>query len=216
MVDIPEVYAFFDGACTGNGYSRAKAGYGVVIKLVTDLPGSSSIIGYENGTVSDKLYEFINKDDPIQGIQATTRYCQPSNNRGEYLGFINALLHTLRSFNTIKGRPHVTIVSDSQLCLKTLSEWLPNRRKKGTEGELKNLDLVFITEKLLNMLKEVTTVTLKHVRSHKKAPTDRGNAYLCWKGNDQVDRLATSAVKGVIVGGCVGSMTDAEFDSAIV
>jgi ribonuclease HI len=208
MVDIPEVYAFFDGACSGNGRRHAKAGFGVVIKTI---PGS--IINYKSGVVEPYQYEFVDPGNPLEGIQVTRKPCVPSNNRGEYLGFIWALLGTLRVYRTLRGRPPVTIVSDSMLCIRTIKEWLPNRRKKNTIHELKNLDLVLITEALMNELNSLTKVVLWHVRSHKKAPPRSGPTYAYWKGNDQVDRLATRAVNGDLLEGNLVALTDAQFDA---
>lgn len=214
ILEIPEIYAFCDGAASGNGRSHAKASYGAVIKLITF--DKQTTLAYLNGLVEPKEYEFTNKDNILEGVSSMTKSSQPSNNRGEYLGFINCLVTILRLFPSLKGRPSVTIVSDSMLIINTLNVWLPSRRAKGTQNELKNLDLVFIAEHLLNTLKEITHVTLKHVRSHKKEPTEKyGYTYINWKGNDIADRLATKALKSASVYVEGVALTDTELDTAI-
>jgi hypothetical protein len=76
-----------------------------------------------------------------------------------------------------------------------MTEWLPTRRRKGTESQLKNFDLVAIAEELLRDLKEKNSVRLTHVRSHKKAPADHtSEAYTHWLVNDMADKLATGAI----------------------
>jgi ribonuclease HI len=195
-----EIYAFFDGACTGNGYAHSKAGYGSVIKLITR--DSVTLIDSTSGIVEPKEYVFINNDNPLEGFKCTDKKIQASNNRGEYLGFCHTLLNLLKIYSTFKGKPPVTIVSDSLLCINTMEIWLPNRKKKKTEHELKNPDLIKIVDILLTMLRQYTTVRLQHIRSHRKAPEQNlasgplyNLRYISWEGNNEADILATSAIK---------------------
>ena len=81
----------------------------------------------------NQKYGFTNKDNILEGVSSMTKSSQPSNNRGEYLGFINCLVTILRLFPSLKGRPSVTIVSDSMLIINTLNIWLPSRRAKETK-----------------------------------------------------------------------------------
>jgi ribonuclease HI len=214
MVDVPEIYAFFDGACTGNGRVHAKAGFGTIFKKITS--SEHQVIHYMNGPVEPLKYEFVDFTQPTKGLQTKNERVKPSNNRGEYLGFIWSLINILKFYDSLQGRPPVTIVSDSLLCIKTMNDWLPNRRKKNTLHELKNLDLVLITERLLNQLQSLTTVVLRHVRSHREQPSEKyGYSYICWKGNDQADRLATKAVKDQFIESpqTTVKLSDDEFDS---
>lgn len=192
-----EIYCACDGSATGNGYSHAKAGYGLVIKLIGSV--KNDILIEKNGIVEPYKYKLEN----YELIPITEKSIRPSNNRGEYLGLINLMLELikLRENLIIKGNPPITILSDSLLCIKTLTEWLPNRRRKKTENELKNLDLVFIAESLLKQLQSVTTINLQHIRSHKQHPNQILNVepiynlkYISWELNDIADKLATSAI----------------------
>ena len=117
----------------------------------------------------------------------------PSNNRGELLGIVHALLIVLTTAEAAGGVPPVEIVSDSLLCIRTLDEWLPARRAKGTAHELKNMDLVEIAEALLARARALVPVSLTHVRSHRAAPAPGTPAHATWAGNDLADRQAALA-----------------------
>ena len=92
----------------------------------------------------------------------------------------------------------VEIVSDCNLFIKTLTEWLPNRKLKKTEYELKNYDLVHIADILLSELKVRTSnrVKLTHINSHKEAPPKTNKLeYFKWLGNSLVDHRASELIE---------------------
>ena len=190
-----EIYAYTDGAASNNGKPNATASWGYVIQLVdTSFPPKVMSTLYEDsGKVESKTYKLENMK-----IVPSNKKINPSNNRGEYLGFCHSLLKLIELFtdNKIKGRPPIAVISDSLLCIKTMEEWLPNRKNKGTEHELKNPDLLKLTDQLLVQLRTITNVRLQHVRSHQNEPIEHNTInHIIWKGNDIADKLATLAQK---------------------
>lgn len=184
--------AFTDGSCENNGAANAKASFAAEI-LGGPLKGVRVA-----GCVRAAEYAFVDPADPRRGFAPTAKKAAPTNNRGEYLAWCWVLLLLLRG----GGRGRVEVVSDCDLFIKTMTEWLPARRAKGREGELKNLDLVLIAERLLAELRAAVGlgdggVRLTHVNSHTKRPgPDAGpRAQVLWIGNDRVDRAA-AAVRG--------------------
>lgn len=196
---------FTDGACVNNGCSNARAAFAVYI--------ASGVLKntYFSGMVEPYEYEFIDPENPIMGFvpkpqnmlemseaRSGDRRCRsliaPTNNRGEYLAGCWALLFALRGFS----HGIIDIVSDSRLFIQTLTEWLPNRRKKGTENELKNLDLILIAECLFKKLREqCEKVKLIHTNSHQPRPKKSATPMekIIWHGNNEADILATSAIE---------------------
>lgn len=104
-----------------------------------------------------------------------------TNNRMEFM----AALELLRSF---KRRASVEIRTDSQLLVKTMTQWAAGWEKRGwrkSRGPVKNLDLV----KELWRLNAEHDVRWTWIRGHCGTP-----------GNEYVDSLAGDAVKAICVG----------------
>lgn len=191
-LDTP-VVAACDGGCTGNGKAHAKAGFGAVV-------AGGALAGMQIfGRVCSAEYKFADGARPDLGIfPVSGTSVLPSNNRGEYLGACYLMLALVRAGVTAP----VEIVSDSKLFIMTMTTWLPGRKKKGTEAELKNYDLVQIANTLLSTLKTQCRggVKLTHINSHKPEPlrpADGGSSreHLLWSANDLADRLATMGIE---------------------
>lgn len=180
--------AFSDGACTRNGKPGARASFAA---LVTGAQFGAAVV---RGVVCPAEYAFVDEDAPERGVRATEVFAAPSNNRGELLGVIHALLAFLRG----GAVGPVELVSDSAISLNTLLDWLPVRLRKGTERELKNFDLVMLAWRLLELLRgRAASVTLTHTRSHQKPPpaTARVRERFVHRGNAMADEHATLALK---------------------
>lgn len=185
--NMGKICAFSDGACSGNGKAHANATYSAVI-----IGGH---FGYTNccGTVRPFTYEFVDEKNPAKGFRHSETSKQPSNNRGELLGICWAL------FLLIKGWAvgEIELISDSNISVRTLNEWLPGRRKKGTQNDLQNFDLLVIAETYIKMLKNTATkLTIIHTpASHDVAfPSDgTPRQQMIWKGNADADTLAKKA-----------------------
>ena len=182
-------YAFTDGACKRNGATNAEASFAVYIS-------SGPLKGVEvAGRVPAQEFAFIDEADPVRGFApVATRAATPTNNRGEYLAWCWVLLLLLRG-----GVRQAEIVSDCNLFIQTMEKWLPARRKKGSERELKNYDLVHIGDELLSRLKAGTGpagIKLVHVNSHQVRPPPGAGpkAQILWAGNERVDTIAVAAL----------------------
>jgi uracil-DNA glycosylase len=186
---LAESFAFCDGACSGNGQIDAVASFGAT------WAGGACGGGRLCGRVEETAYALVDPSCPLRGFRALAGTKKPAtNNRGEYLGMCWALYGLLVCGTCGTAE----VVSDSMLCVKTLTEWLPARRRKGTAHELENLDLVEIAEALLSALRaRAASVTLTHVRSHQRAPTNgQSREFFLWKGNSAADGLAASGAAG--------------------
>jgi ribonuclease HI len=185
-ISLQAVICFSDGSCPRNGQPGARASFAVV------FAGGALMGQVLRGEVAAAQYAFIDAKKPEEGFAATTSAATPTNNRGEYMGVCYALLTLLRA--DLVGS--VELVSDSLICIRTLLEWLPARRLKGTAHKLSNYDLVVIAERLLEAVKaKAHKVSLTHVRSHMKAPaTGSDRDKLMWKGNAAADSHAALAL----------------------
>lgn len=189
-LELPTLAAC-DGGCTGNGSKDARAGYGLTI-LTGPLRGLKVY-----GPVRPHLYRWVDENEPLQGFHADETTSQPpTNNRGEYLAACYLMLSLARAGLT---QP-VEIVSDSQLFIRTMTEWLPNWRQKSIAHTKKNYDLVVLAEKLLQKLQSRAAVTLTHRKSHEAEPerypmtVHSRREWSLWKANDVADGLATLGI----------------------
>jgi ribonuclease HI len=177
--------AYTDGGCTANGRAGARASFAAA------FVGGGADGARISGSVPPLEFALLAPEDPAQGFAPVAgRAVLPSNNRGEYLAWCWALLILLRA-----GETRAEIVSDCNLFIMTMTEWLPARRRKGTADRLKNFDLVTIGDALLAALRaRGADVALTHVNSHRPCPPDAPGAR-DWAGNDLADRLATAALQ---------------------
>lgn len=165
---------FTDGGCIGNGKANAKASYAVYIG---DMIVRGSVMPYE--------YTYT-----CNGLICTNKTISPSNNRGELLSLIRAFIEILKRDET-----EYIVYSDSQICVKTINEWYPNRLRKGTVHEFKNLDLVEIMMLLYNKIKTEKQISIVHTRGHQKISNGMSDYQKkIINGNDIVDRYASSVL----------------------
>lgn len=179
--------AFTDGSCKRNGKPDSKATFAAYI-------ATGPLKGVEiSGLVPKFEYQIIDTNNLCKGFTINKKKpVKPSNNRGEYLAWCWILLILFRG--QIRGR--IEIVSDCNLFIQTMKSWLPTRRKKGNAECLKNYDLIYISEILLDALrKECIDVKITHINSHRKKPSTAADpkTKIFWYGNDKVDRMALSA-----------------------
>ena len=181
--------SFSDGSCSKNGLRGARASYAAVV-----LSAHHGRV-VMRGEVYPTEYEFVDSSAVERGIRPVNngKFVAPSNNRGELLGFIYAMLAPL----VCRFNGNVEIVSDSKITVQTMLEWLPNRIAKNTEAEMKNFDLVMIAWNILTQLRsQADVVEITHVNSHKPKPlpTALDRTQLLWAGNDSADKHASIAL----------------------
>jgi uracil-DNA glycosylase len=186
--NLSPVVAFSDGSCPLNGKPGARASFAAII---TGAQFGATIIRAE---ICPLGYVFIDEDEPERGVREADALVAPSNNRGELMGIVYCLLGLLRG----RALGRAEIVSDSEISVNTLLDFLPKRLKKGTERELKNYDLVAIAWRLLGLLrKQAANVVLTHTRSHQKVPptTAPSRVRFVHRGNAMADEHAALALK---------------------
>lgn len=85
-----------------------------------------------------------------------------TNNRGELLGMLY-LFHYIETLP--KG--DYTVVCDSEYTIKTLQLWYPARIFKGTEGEIKNHDIIRLAyHKQLQLINDGWNIIYRHQKAH--------------------------------------------------
>jgi ribonuclease HI len=136
---LEHIYVATDGACKDNGGSNARATFAV---WIATGPLRNTTV---SGVVAPFTYKFRDPNVPSKGFETTEIGIQPSNNRGEYLAWCWALLCLLRAHT--RGR--IDIISDCDLFIKTINEWLPVWQSKNTAQSHKNYDLIEIANTLL-------------------------------------------------------------------
>jgi len=198
-------YVFTDGACSKNGKPGACASYAAIIGTADEIMRNA--YRSTSGLVVDQAYAAIDPAVPEMGFTVADGFVAASNNRGELLGIISALLMVIEHVgatapaDVLATAPTDTpsksvyeIVSDSRISLMTLLEWLPNRRATNTTHKLKNMDLLSIAEALLARARERARIELVHIHSHRKPPAASAaeRDRVLWRGNASVDSLATA------------------------
>ena len=181
------MYVFVDGGCVGNGGRAPRASFAAVI-VGAPLAGELTI----SGPVAGSEYAW---DTATGRLVDGAARAAPSNNRAELLAIVAGL--GAATVIAGSGRPlPIELLSDSLISVRTLGEWLPARRRAGTETALANFDLVSAAETILVRARALTTVTVTHVPGHAAAPPAGAppRARLLQAGNDAADRAATACL----------------------
>ncbi len=193
---LADSLVFTDGGCKGNGGPAPDASYAV---CMAGGPGGGTELC---GRVAPSEYGFIDEAAPELGFGPVSGApVPPSNNRGEYLAWCWGALLLLRA----RAAGRCEIVTDCLLIVRTLTEWLPARRAKGTAHKLRNYDLLRIADALLAALRARCAfggagITLTHVNAAHDRPRPGDGAprreRMLWAGNHQADQLADSVIGG--------------------
>jgi uracil-DNA glycosylase len=168
----PGIYVFTDGAARANGKENCVASWAF---YMTDGRTDISAAGIVPPVV-------------IEGKKYTS-----SNNRGELLGIAMAIKYIL--FN-ITRPPNVTIVTDSEYSLNSITKYINDWRKdeKKMKGK-QNLDLICATRDDLDVLEKKCKVNFRSINSHTSPPSnDKPIELFYWTGNDRADKLCTGVL----------------------
>lgn len=175
--------AFVDGACFHNGKPDSRSSFAAILyggHFRSEIVICGEVCPYE--------YIFTKSSKLLSQSQTAVR---PSNNRGELLAIIYALLAILRA----KVLGSVEIITDSLISAKTITEWYD---KKANKNDFKNLDLVETAHYLYKTLQsKCASVTITHMRSHQRAPpsTASDREKQLHAGNKRVDEVAVGVLK---------------------
>jgi len=159
--ELDDLIVFTDGACSFNGRSEAKGGYGLV------FPGLFAL-----GNLANDTLEF---SAPLEGPMQT-------NTRAEYTAVIKAL--EIANRIDPSGNRRLWVYTDSQILVRSMTEWLPLWVSLGwTKKDGSHLSNVDLLKKLHSQL-SLRAVSFRHVKAH----TDC-ECLMC-SLNSQADRLA--------------------------
>lgn len=118
-----------------------------------------------------------------------------TNNRAELQAIITAIeIFELTKINKRKNNI-LKIHSDSGYCINTMTKFIYSWKKrnwlKADGKEPLNLDLITKLDNLIIKNKNNFKVEFKHVKAHKKEPTNKSSIkYYYWYGNNKADKLA--------------------------
>lgn len=175
------MYIFTDGACINNGKCNSKASFSVYVE-------NNIIIGL----VKEFEYEY---NILTNELNCNEKLIRPSNNRAELLAIIYGLIYIIH-----KKNENIELYSDSLISIKTINEWYENRKKKNTLHEFKNLDLISIIMKIIEIIKINNIIQCKHIRSHSKFnPYLSEKELISWKGNYIADIYAQKLLSNNVI-----------------
>jgi ribonuclease HI len=162
-------YIFTDGSHQNKAGLQFKSGYGVYFYI----PGQKSTLGRNN---------------------TTNNYCE--------ITAIEVALEKLIKYHmkndkyNERNRKYI-IASDSQYCLKSITEYIPIWLKTDwRKGSVKHIPK---WKHILEMLETINNLHLQigflHVNSHRREPEGKGSfEHFLWYGNKCADMLATGKV----------------------
>lgn len=126
-------------------------------------------------------------NEPFKIISGNFAINEPiTNNQMELMGILGAILISDRLVSKVGDSTNsITIYSDSQYAIKSLTEWIHNWKKKGWKNsagqDVKNKYQIAMTEQLLIKLKSKSHVKMQWVKGH------NGNRF-----NEMADSFATT------------------------
>jgi ribonuclease HI len=141
-----------------------------------------------------------------KSINISNAELNPTHNQSELLGIKYALLVLDKYKAMIKKyqKEHIEnkiyIVSDSEYCIKALTEWIfiwqKNSWKTKTYEEVKNKDLFIVMHLIMNKLKlHNIKYEFKHINSHRSPPLSNEKEMFLWKGNQLANYLAKTHIE---------------------
>lgn len=164
------IYLFTDGACTSNGKKNARCSSAYLIT-----------------TINKEIHRHA---------EVTNLDGKCTNQIGELTAILLGLSHIQQNLNS--SNLNITVVTDSQYsidCLTTwIASWIKNNWMNSKKQPVINKSIIQNIYNILTELKKNNTVNFRHVRSHLVQPDPESGEYFLWKGNDTVDKLATSVL----------------------
>lgn len=141
-------------------------------KIVVYTDGSANVKTRQGGFGVYIQYYF--EGELTDELEYSEGHTDTTVNRMELMGIIKALeLITTKSIE-------VTLVSDSQICIKGITEWYDTWIKENRK-DVKNRDL---WDTLIPMKNEFNNISFVHTRGHKKGLKEHEH------GNSIADKLA--------------------------
>lgn len=131
----------------------------------------------ENNKVSkgyDSAGAFVIYKDGELIHQEATLLLNHTNNYAEMFAIYNGTKYVIEHMKHLEDIDEIMIITDSQLCQKSLTEWIigwltkaTNEKLYSTTGEVKNQELIKSAYINILTLKLLTNVNVYHINSHK-------------------------------------------------
>lgn len=164
-------------------------------EIIVYTDGSSSVYPDKNGLRYGGVgiyFPEYKEWNVTEGYMGTAD--EVSNNTMELTACVEAIKTCIRNMTKKKKMWKLTIISDSNYSIKAVTEWSPKwilygwKRKRGNKYvDPENLDVI----KELYALSCMYPIEYKHVKSHKKEPTNKKSIkWKHWYGNKQADEMA--------------------------
>jgi ribonuclease HI len=119
-----------------------------------------------------------------------------TNQRAELYAILKAFMVYVENLPEKSDKTYnLTIVSDSQYAIKSLSIWKAMWKKRGwkkADGkDPLNMDIIFEFDKLEKLYEKKVNIKFRHIKAHTKQPKDKKSPeYRDWEANYIVDLLA--------------------------
>tara|TARA_B110000967_G_C18781262_1_gene508369 strand:- start:226 stop:1164 length:939 start_codon:yes stop_codon:yes gene_type:complete len=150
----------------------------------------------QNQMVSQFSIYFGNKS-----INISHKEYDSTNNECELLGIRYALLvldkykSSIKQYQKITPNNKIYIISDSEYCIKALTEWIiiwqKNNWKTKTYEQVQNKNILISINLIMNKLKlHHINYEFKHINSHQLPPLSNKKEMFLWKGNQIASYLA--------------------------
>jgi uracil-DNA glycosylase len=168
------LWVFTDGGSKGNGSAKCVASYGW---YVTDGEKVAADTGI------------------VPAVDLAGSVYRASNNRGELTAILSAI-EFVRDHGSEFSFSSITIVSDSEYSIKSITDWIYKWEKDPAKAaDKKNLDLISAAKNIVEKLKLNVKVVFRHVRSHQPEPADSDcEEWFVWKCNEIVDLLCNKSL----------------------
>ena len=150
----------------------------------------------QNQMVSQFSIYFGNKS-----INISHKEYDSTNNECELLGIRYALFvldkykSSIKQYQKITPNNKIYIISDSEYCIKALTEWIiiwqKNNWKTKTYEQVQNKTILISINLIMNKLKlHHINYEFKHINSHQLPPLSNKKEMFLWKGNQIASYLA--------------------------
>ena len=168
------VSIFTDGSTFNNGKKNASGGIGLFIPYLEYELSMPFLLEVPTNQKTE-LYAIQ------KGLEVYLTYC-------------------MRKSNLSEEEKKVLLYTDSEYCIKSLTQWISGWKKSGwisaKKEPVKNLEFIKPIDYILGLYgKKGINVKFIHINSHQKEPRKDSAEYEIWKGNDKVDKLAVKGSK---------------------
>lgn len=194
LADVPTcdriLYVFTDGGAAANGSPACTATWGVYCVVARGISHDAAIVVEPPDDQPIELEMYGKVDETTLSRYGGDSTVNPSNNRGEWTAILVAttsIIEGIKRGENIFACNTVMVLSDSELCVKTLNIWYKQWSLNPTiKAKKANLDLIDVAYQRYTELQTLRRVTIAHMRGHNK---DMTICKFYRDGNERADHL---------------------------